>query len=222
MTIPCKNVDSATLRLTLALMPRRPRIVHPGMPHHVTQRGNRQGAIFFTDADRKAYLQLVASRCAGSGTRCLAWCLMDNHVHFILVPDHEDGLRAVIGPAHTSYSRRINLLHGWSGHVFQGRFASYAMADAHLMIAVRYVENNPVKAGLVTRADDWRWSSARSHLGWGDDGLTDIAAIGQHVTDWRAYLEVGVEASDGHPEIEAALLSGRLGQIGDSHRQVRR
>ena len=89
---------------------------------------------------------------------------MDNHAHLILVPETADGLRAVLGEAHRRYTRAVNFREGWRGSLFQGRFASYPMDDAHLMAAVRYVENNPVAAGMLERAEDWRWSSARSHV----------------------------------------------------------
>ena len=128
-------------------MARLPRIVIPGAAHHVTQRGNRRLPVFFGDEDRRAYLRLLTAAMAGSGTRCLAWCLMDNHVHLILVPETEDALRATLGETHRRYTRRVNFREGWRGHLFQGRFASYPMDDAHLIAAVRYVENNPVAAG---------------------------------------------------------------------------
>ena len=164
-------------------MPRATRIVLPNMPHHVIQRGNRKQAIFFDDPDRQAYLKLLAGACARQETRCLAWCLMSNHVHLILVPAREDGLRATLASAHTRYAQRINRAQAASGHLFQGRYASYAMDDAHLMVAVRYIENNPVAAGLARRAEDWRWSSARAHVLGRNDGLTDIDALGHHVAN---------------------------------------
>lgn len=190
-------------------MPRTARIVVPGLAHHVIQRGNRRQALFFDDADRRAYLTLLTDACARHETRCLAWCLMDNHVHLILVPQREDGLRAPLASVHTAYSQRVNRLQGLSGHLFQGRFSSYAMDDAHLMVAARYIENNPVAAGLVARAEDWRWSSARAHLGLAEDGLTDVAALGAQVANWRAMLARGLEASDEDARIEQALRSGR-------------
>ena len=196
-------------------MARLSRIVIPGVPHHITQRGNRRLPVFFSDGDRRAYLALVAEACAVQGTRCLAWCLMDNHVHMILVPAAEDGLRASLADAHRRYSRQINFREGWRGYLFQGRFASYPMDDAHLMTAVRYVENNPVAAGMVAAAADWPWSSARSHLAGRqvkDDPLTDVAALGAHVRNWRAMLRIGLEAMDDPgtiEEIEARIRTGR-------------
>lgn len=186
-------------------MPRSVRIVIPELAHHVIQRGNRRQPIFFSDLDRQAYLDLLAIYCKKSGTRCLAWCLMDNHVHLVLVPSTADGLRAALAPIHTAYSQRINAAQSSSGHLFQGRFLSYPMDDAHLMVAVRYVENNPVAAGLAERAEDWRWSSARAHISELPDGITDISALGQQVVNWRAMLTSGLEASD---QVEAALRTG--------------
>ena len=180
-------------------MARLARIVIPGVPHHVTQRGNRRLPIFFGEGDRSLYLRLLREGCAGSGVRCLAWCLMDNHVHLILVPGTADGLRAALGEAHRRYTRHVNCREGWRGFLFQGRFASYPMDDAHLMAAVRYVERNPVAAGMVARAEDWPWSSARSHAAGRrakGDTLTDVAALARHVANWRAMLRYGLEAGD--------------------------
>lgn len=200
-------------------MARLARIVIPGVAHHVTQRGNRRLPVFFSDEDRRFYLNLLADAARASGTACLAWCLMDNHVHLLLVPESGDGLRAMLGEAHRRYTRQVNFREGWRGHLFQGRFASYPMDDAHLMAAVRYVELNPVAAGMVRRAEDWCWSSARSHVASKravDDPLTDVAALGRHVRNWRALLKHGLEASDLGPEgeaaaeaIEARLRTGR-------------
>lgn len=196
-------------------MARLARIVIPDVPHHVTQRGNRRLPVFFGDDDRHEYLALVSAACAKAGVDCLAWCLMDNHIHLILVPHDKDGLRAALGEAHRRYTRRINFREGWRGYLFQGRFGSYPMDNAHLMAAVRYVENNPVAAGMVKEAGDWRWSSARAHLAGKrveDDPLTDIAALGKHVRRWRNYLKLGVNAAAdpaSAEEIEARLRTGR-------------
>ena len=186
-------------------MVRLARIVIPGVAHHVTQRGNRKQEVFFSEADYAAYRALVAEACAASGVRCLAWCLMPNHVHLILLPQTEDGLRAALADAHRRYSRRINAAHGWTGYLFQGRFASYPMDDAHLMTAIRYVELNPVKAKLVARAEDWPWSSARAHVSGESDGLTDLSGLAELHRNWRAMLRHGLEAGDLSADAEAAI-----------------
>ncbi len=190
-------------------MPRSPRIVLPDMPHHVVQRGNRRQPIFFDDEDRRFYRDLLSSTCAEQGVRCLAWCLMDNHVHLVLVPPVADALRAIFARVHTVYAQRMNRNHGLSGHLFQGRFSSYPMDNAHLMVAVRYIENNPVKAGMVKQAEEWRWSSAQAHVNGVEDRLTDSGALGKYVANWRAMLALGLEAADWDEKVEVALRSGR-------------
>jgi putative transposase len=200
-------------------MARLARIVLPGVAHHVTQRGNRRLPVFFSDEDRSLYLTLLREGLGLAGVRCLAWCLMDNHVHLVLVPAHSDGLRAALGEAHRRYTRHVNFREGWRGHLFQSRFASYPMDDAHLMAAVRYVESNPVSAGLVAQAHDWRWSSAQSHVRGQrakHDPLTDLEALRSHVPNWRAMLRHGLEAGGTGEEgealaeaIEARLRTGR-------------
>ena len=196
-------------------MARLARVVIPGVAHHVTQRGNRRLPVFFADDDRRFYLDLLRQHCAAARVRCLAWCLMDNHVHLILVPEDADGLRAALGEAHRRYTRAINFREGWRGFLFQGRFASYPMDDAHLMRAVRYVELNPVAAGMVAAPQDWAWSSARSHLAGrrvAGDPLTDVAALAAHVANWRALLRHGVEAAgvDAAGEAVLAAIEARL------------
>ncbi|MEZ5670719.1 MAG: transposase [Alphaproteobacteria bacterium] len=186
-------------------MARLARIVVPGVAHHVTQRGNRRQDVFFEDADYAAYVALVSAACRSEDVRCLAWCLMPNHVHLILVPASEDGLRAALSEAHRRYSRRINSAHGWTGYLWQGRFASYPMDDAHLVTAVRYVELNPVRAGLVTRAEAWRWSSAQAHVEGQADGLTDLKCTAGLHRNWRAMLRHGLEAGDLTDEAAAAI-----------------
>ncbi len=199
-------------------MARLARIVVPGVAHHVTQRGNRRQEVFFDEADYRAYVDLVAASCQAADVRCLAWCLMPNHVHLILVPETQDGLRAALGEAHRRYSRRINFAHGWKGYLWQGRFASYPMSHAHVMTAVRYVELNPVRAGLVERARDWPWSSAGAHLSRVADGFTDLDALRGVHRNWRAMLERGLEAGDlDGQEIAAVEAHERTGRpLGDA------
>jgi putative transposase len=190
-------------------MPRAPRLVLPGIPHHVTQRGNRRQPTFFSDADYALYLSLLHFCCARAETSVWAWCLMPNHVHLVLVPANEDGLRAALGPAHRRYTWEVNEREGWRGHLWQGRFASFPLDEAHLYACLRYVELNPVRAGLVARPEEWRWSSARGHLGLADDPLIDPAPAAARVEDWSAFLEAGLDPED-HLVLRAAERSGRL------------
>lgn len=177
-------------------MPRRARLVVPGIPHHITQRGHERRAIFRVDADRRRYLDLLTHACRHHGVRCLAWCLMGNHLHLILVPPAPDALRAVLALTHARYTAAFHAEHGTDGRLFQGRFGSVPMSDAHWVAGVRYVELNPVRAGLCRRAEEWPWSSARAHIAGEADGLTDVAALGRWIGNWRAFLADGAEAAD--------------------------
>ena len=145
-------------------MGRIARVVAPGMPHHVTQRGNRRQQTFFGDDDYRAYLGLMKQWSGEYGLRVWAYCHMPNHVHLIVVPPSEDSLCRGIGEAHRRYTRRVNVREGWRGHLWQGRFGSFVMDEPYLMAAARYVERNPVGAGLVGRAEDWAYSSAPAHV----------------------------------------------------------
>lgn len=133
-----------------------------------------------------------------------AWYLMPNHVHLMLVPSQPGALRAALAEVHRRYSRAVNFREGWRGYLWQGRFASCPMDEAHTLAAARYIELNPVRAGLAARPQDWRWSSAAAHLGQGDDGVTDIAALGAHVPEWGGFLAAGLD--------EAALEAIRYGE----------
>jgi putative transposase len=158
-------------------MTRLARMVVAGLPHHVTQRGNRREAIFFEDGDHDIYRDLLAEQTRKAGVGVWAYCLMPNHVHLILTPTRADGLGLAVGEAHRRYTNFINARGRWTGHLFQSRFASVAMDEAHLMAAVCYVNLNPVRARLVSRAEDWPWSSARAHLAGVDDNLVTVRPV---------------------------------------------
>ncbi len=174
-------------------MARLARVVVPGLPHHVTQRGNRRQEVFFSDLDYRHYLDLLTRYSGEAGTEVWAYCLMPNHVHLVLVPADESGLHKTLGETHRRYTRRINLLKGWKGYLWQGRFASCPLDDAHVLAAARYVELNPVRARLVERPEDWPWSSARGHLAGADDGVMRAAPLLDRVPDWAAFLGQGLD-----------------------------
>ena len=162
MRVPDENfIPPITLILQ---MPRNARVVAPGIPYHVTQRGTNRQQVFFGIADRKLYLQLIRENLAEAGVRILAYCLMTNHVHFIAVPGREDSLAVLFGRAHGRYSQALNIRRGRCGHLWQARFHSCPMSRAHLQVGLRYVEANPCRAGLVERPEQYRWSSAAAHL----------------------------------------------------------
>jgi putative transposase len=121
---------------------------------------------------------------------------MANHVHLIVVPDSEDGLRRALGETHRRYTRRINFREGWRGYLWQGRFASFAMDERYLLRAARYVELNPVRAKLCRVPWRWRWSSAAAHVAGRDDGLVHVGPLLERVKDWREFLTEALEADD--------------------------
>jgi putative transposase len=189
-------------------MARLARVVAPGIPHHVTQRGNRRQQVFFNDDDYAAYRALLAEGCRAAGVAVWAYCLMPNHVHLILTPSDADGLRAALGEAHRRYTRHVNLREGWRGYLWQGRFASCPMDEAHLLACARYVELNPLRARLARRARDWRWSSARAHLAGTDDGLVRVRPLLALAPDWPDFLAEGLDEAD-HEAIRAGERTGR-------------
>ena len=152
-------------------MARIARVVAPNMPHHIVQRGNRQMPVFFCDGDYERYRALMSEWCARWAIEVWAYCLMPNHVHLVVVPPSEEALARAIGEAHRRYTCHVNEREGWQGHLWQGRFASYVMDEDYLLTAVRYVELNPVRAGLVESPGDYPWSSAAAHLAGHDDVL---------------------------------------------------
>ena len=172
-------------------MARMARVVVPNIPHHVTQRGNRRQRTFFCDADYRYYLQLIAEYSRQADTRIWAYCLMPNHVHLVMVPGSEDGLRRTLGEAHRHYTRHVNFRQHWKGHLWQERFHSFPMDENHLLATVRYVENNPVAASLCIRPEDWLWSSARAHIEGKDDSVVQVDPMLSLVSDWSEYLTGG-------------------------------
>ncbi len=141
-------------------MARLARVVLPGYPHHITQRGNRRQDVFFSDSDYEHYLELLVEWCAYEGIEIWAYCLMTNHVHLIVKPKKKSNLGKAIGEVHRRYTRMINFRENWKGYLWQGRFASYPMDNNWLLKAAAYVELNPVKAGMVKKAWDYRWTIA--------------------------------------------------------------
>jgi putative transposase len=183
-------------------MARLARIVIPDYPHHVTQRGNGRARTFFGDDDYALYRDLLAENCRAADVEVWAWCLMPNHVHLILVPSDPDGLRSALARVHRSYAGIIQARRKRSGHFWQGRFGAVAMDEEHLAAALRYVSLNPVRARLVERARDWRWSSTRAHLRGKEDGLTALAPIRDRFPRFADLL-----AGEPEPELFARLRS---------------
>ncbi len=177
---------------TTMRMARLPRFIIPGTPHHVTQRGNGRQQTFFFHADYKLYRDLLAAHAAANGVSVWSWVLMPNHVHLILVPEEPDSLRACLSKVHRAYAGHIHAREQRTGHFWQGRYGCVAMDEEHLMAAVPYGALNPVRAHLVDRARQWKWSSVHAHLNpTKGDGLTDTAPVLDRVRDFAALLRAG-------------------------------
>ncbi len=221
-------------------MARLARLVIPGLPYHVTQRGNRRGTTFFEDDDFLAYRELLADAARAAGASVWAYCLMPNHVHLIVVPGDMDGLRATFANVHRRYARRINARYRWTGHLWQGRYGAVVMDEEHLTHAARYVALNPVRARLCDRAEDWPWSSARAHLAGRDDELVEVAPLLDRVGDFAAFLgsdedqqatrALRMAETTGRPLGDAAWVAGLEEQSGRTlaaakrgrkHREIR-
>ncbi len=198
-------------------MARLARLVVPGLPHHVTQRGNGRQKVFFSDDDYALYANLLAESCKAAGVACWAYVLMPNHIHAILVPDDADGLRAALAPVHRRYAGLVNARRRRTGHFWQGRYGAAVMDEAHLTAAFRYILHNPAAAGLVREPEQWRWSSAAAYLKGRRDGLTETGPMLSRFPDMKALLKGGLADADeaavrddetiGRPRGDAAFLA---------------
>jgi putative transposase len=185
------------------------RVVIPGVPHHVTQRGNGRQRTFFEEGDYALYLDLLAVAAERARTEVWAYCLMPNHVHIVLTPSDEGGLWRTLGELHRRYTGFVNARRRTTGHLWQGRFGSVAMDEAHFVTALRYVALNPVRARLVERAEDWRWSSTRAHLAGEDDHVVKVAPALERVGDFAAFLGEPFDEAPSYAALRKAESVGR-------------
>jgi len=178
-------------------MPRQARVVFPNIPHHIIQRGNRREDVFFSDSDRKQYLEWLKEYCKEHKVEILAYCLMTNHIHLIAVPSTEDGLQKVLKPLHMRYAQKINRERGWKGHFWQGRYFSSPLDGEYLLFTTRYIERNPIRVKKVRKAENYKWSSARGHCGTAqDDILTKkMKWLNKYegIDNWRQWLSIKEE-----------------------------
>jgi len=172
----------------ITIMARLARIVVPNIPHHITQRGNRSQKVFFSDKDKSYYLKLLHEHAKKAGLTFWAYCLMDNHVHLIAIPEQINSLAKGLGDTHKYYTRMINFRENWRGYLWQGRFSSFPLDEKYLYAAVRYIERNPVRAGIVKRAEDYKFSSANAHIYNKKDILLEDNFMTGEIKDWKAYL----------------------------------
>ena len=170
-------------------MPRLPRAIAVGYPHHITQRGNHREAVFTEPGDYSRYLKWLAQYAEKYGFDVWAYCLMPNHVHLMVVPRGPEGLAPAIGEVHRRYTRMINFRERWRGYLWQGRFASFPMERRYATACARYIELNPVRAKLCKRPEQWPWSSARAHLSGGYDGLIRSPKPLRDRGEWASLLK---------------------------------
>jgi putative transposase len=192
-------------------MPRRNRIVVPGLPHHITQRGNGRQRIFDADADRHLFLVLLGRYAAEYGLSIWGYCLMSNHFHLIVVPEREDSAAKALGRLLADYARYLNVRRESSGHLWQARYYSVAMEPVYCWKALAYVERNPVRTGMVEVAARYRWSSAAARLGMrAAPAWLDLEAWRKEWTpeEWRHFLEDSMTEAAIGEELHEVTLSG--------------
>jgi putative transposase len=161
-------------------MARLPRLTVPGYPHHVIQRGNNRQAIVLSDTDRETLLGLVTENALKHRVALHAYVLMDNHFHLLLSPETEDGVPKMMQALGRRYVRYFNDTHHRSGTLWEGRYKSTVVqSEAYLLACMAYIDLNPVRAGLVTQAADFVWSSHRHYI-----GSTQDRRITPHALYW--------------------------------------
>jgi putative transposase len=200
-------------------MPRIARIVAVGLPHHITQRGNYRQNVFLDEDDKRRYLYWIQEYSDRYSLSVLAYCLMQNHVHFIAIPNKEDSLSKTFNTAHMRYSQYFNKKIKTKGHLWQGRFYSCVLDEPHLLMAAKYIERNPVRAKIVKKPWQWNWSSALGHIDGVDQkealaGLDNLFKIIDMTPDsWREYIDSKEEETISD-NIRKYTLTGRpLGTI---------
>lgn len=189
-------------------MSRISRVVIPGQPHHVVQRGNRRQQVFFCDQDQLFYIRLLKKYGDQGGLSYWAYCLMPNHVHLIAVPKTPDSLAEVMAVANWRYALATNLREDWRGCLWQGRFYSYPLDHFHLLAAVRYIERNPVRAGIVRHPADYPWSSAPSHIHKIPDKLILKSELTEEISDWASFINQE-ESEENVKRLRSHLNTGR-------------
>jgi putative transposase len=191
-------------------MPRIARIIAPGYPHHITQRGNNRATVFFDDEDRQIYLKLLEGYADKNHIQICAWCLMNNHIHLLAVPGTESSLARGIGLTNQMYTQYLNRKLKQSGRIWQNRFFSCVVENEQYLWAVaRYIERNPLKAGLAELVEEYRWSSAKAHVATAHDPLLSGDSW-LSVEEQSAYREfVCREDDETDSAIRKATNSGR-------------
>jgi putative transposase len=190
---------------------RQARLVDPGIAFHVTARGNYQQTVFFDDDDRAQYLHLLSRHAASESLEILGWCLMTNHVHLLAVPQQRASLARSLMRTQSDYAQRLNRRHSLRrGHLWQSRFYSCPVEGDAVWTVLRYIELNPLRAGLIDRAERSQWSTAAIHCGLQEEPpLLSMNLWNQSWTPlrWKSVLAHGAEER----EIEAIRQATQQG-----------
>ncbi len=193
-------------------MPRVSRAIAVGYPHHITQRGNYRQTVFAEESDYVRYLELLAGFAPKYGLDIWAYCLMPNHIHIVGVPNRQESLARTFNTVHMLYAQYFNRKQNARGHLWQGRFFSCALDERHLYAAVRYVEQNPVRSGIVPAPQDYPWSSAKAHItGAHDPILSGYCFLTETVKDWAQYLGEDQERESANEVIKATKIGRPCG-----------
>ncbi|MEG3618390.1 transposase [Magnetovibrio sp. PR-2] len=190
-------------------MARLARVVVPGAPHHIIQRGVNDEQVFMSDDDYKLYIELMSEWCAKHKVKVLAYALMPNQVQLVVVPKTANGLARAIGEAHRRYARTVNTRENWAGYLWHGRFQSYPLDTAHTLPACAYVERRPQATGAAKTARTYKWSSAKAHLNGKDDALVTVAPMLKKAKGGWGDVIKGKDDADMAKALESHLSTGR-------------
>lgn len=196
-------------------MSRIPRIVAVGFPHHIIQRGNNRQKVFFAQANRRKYLDLLKEYSQKWNASILAYCLMDNHIHLLIRPQNQESLAKLMQGVTLSYTKYHNKRYNKTGRLWESRYYSCVVDEEDYLWAVaRYIEQNPVRARIVRRAEDYPYSSASGHIkGTKDEILNEILLLEEERSDYIKF----VKASIPEREIKSIRLSTKRGKpLGDA------
>ena len=166
-------------------MPRQARVVAAGVPHHITHRGNNRQDVFLSDEDRRRYQNLLRDQLEPCGVALLGWCWMTNHIHLVAIPERPDSMGKLIMRVHSRYAQDFNRRYKRTGHLWHSRFFSCSLSAGHLHTALLYVDQNPLRAGLVGEAAAYPWSTAKEHVSGADEQGHGRGSV------WRVAAHVG-------------------------------
>lgn len=201
-------------------MPRRARVIVPHMPHHIVQRGHNRGVVFVEESDYQYYLDTLLEFKKEFGLRLFSYCLMTNHIHLIVQPREDlSSVGKLMKRLAARQTRLVNKLERRTGSLWEGRYkASVIDSDEYLLQCCRYVELNPVKAGMTASPSDYKWSSCRERIGLDEDRYLDCfeqydllgSTDKQRACRYQTYLNKIIEANKCHQFIQNSVERNQL------------